>query len=102
MRLLTVPDRAMQATVIDARFDAMLAAGALEEVRSLLALGLSSELPVMRALGVAPLAAHLAGATSLEAAVAAAKAETRQYAKRQLTWLQAKYEVVEEALMRNK
>ncbi len=77
----------MQATVIDARFDAMLAAGALEEVRSLLALGLSSELPVMRALGVAPLAAHLAGATSLEAAVAAAQTETRQYAKRQLTWL---------------
>ena len=87
VRLLTIPDRTMQATVIGARFDAMLAAGALEEVRSLLALGLSNELPVMRALGVAPLAAHLAGATSLEAAVAAAQAETRQYAKRQLTWL---------------
>jgi len=87
VRLLAVPDRTMQATVIGARFDAMLAAGALEEVRSLLALGLSSELPVMRALGVAPLAAHLAGAASLEASVAAAKAETRQYAKRQLTWL---------------
>jgi tRNA dimethylallyltransferase len=87
VRLLAVPDRAMQAAAIDARFDAMLAAGALEEVRSLLALGLSGELPVMRALGVAPIAAHLAGATSLEAAAAAAKAETRQYAKRQLTWL---------------
>ena len=87
VRLLTIPDRTMQATVIGARFDAMLAAGALEEVRSLLALGLSNELPVMRALGVAPLAAHLAGATSLEAAVAAAQTETRQYAKRQLTWL---------------
>ena len=87
VRLLAVPDRATQATVIDARFDAMLAAGALEEVRALLALGLSDELPVMRALGVAPLAAHLAGETSLEAAVTAAKTETRQYAKRQLTWL---------------
>jgi tRNA dimethylallyltransferase len=87
VRLLAVPDRAMQAAVIDARFDAMLAAGALEEVRSLLALGLSDELPVMRALGVAPIAAHLAGATSLEVAAAAAKTETRQYAKRQLTWL---------------
>jgi tRNA A37 N6-isopentenylltransferase MiaA len=72
---------------INARFDAMMAAGALEEVRALLALDLSGELPVMRALGVAPLAAHLAGSTSLEAAVAAAKTETRQYAKRQLTWL---------------
>jgi tRNA dimethylallyltransferase len=87
VRLLAVPDRATQAAVIDARFDAMLAAGALEEVRSLLALGLSGELPVMRALGVAPIAAYLAGATSLEPAAAAAKTETRQYAKRQLTWL---------------
>ena len=41
----------------------------------------------MRALGVAPLAAHLAGAMTLEAAVAAAKADTRKYAKRQMTWL---------------
>ena len=65
----------------------MMAAGALDEVRALLALGLSAELPVMRALGVAPLAAHLTDAMPLDAAVAAAKAETRQYAKRQLTWL---------------
>ena len=87
VRLLAVPDRATQGAVIEARFDAMLAAGALEEVRALLALGLSSELPIMRALGVAPLAAHLDGGLSLEAATAAAKGETRQYAKRQLTWL---------------
>ncbi len=86
-RLLVLPDRAVHAAAIDARFDAMMAAGALDEVRALLALGLSDELPAMRALGVAPLAAHLAGAISLEAAVAAAKAETRQYAKRQMTWL---------------
>ena len=46
-----------------------------------------SELPIMRALGVAPLAAHIAGELALEEAVASAKAETRQYAKRQLTWL---------------
>src|SRR5262245_12437103 len=87
VRLLTIPDRATQAEMIDARFDAMLGAGALQEVRALLALGLSDELPIMRALGVAPLAAHLAGATSLEVAVAAGKTQTRQYAKRQLTWL---------------
>jgi tRNA dimethylallyltransferase len=87
LRLLLLPDRAGHGTVIDARFDAMLAAGAVDEVRRLLALGLSTELPIMRALGVAPLAAHLTGALSLEAAVAATKTETRQYAKRQLTWL---------------
>jgi tRNA dimethylallyltransferase len=87
VRLLLLPDRAGHGALIDARFDAMLAAGALDEVRELLALGLSTELPIMRALGVAPLAAHLAGALSLEAAAAAAKTETRQYAKRQLAWL---------------
>ena len=75
------------AAAIDARFDAMLAAGALEEVRTLLAAGLSPELPIMRAHGVPWLAAHLKGAMSLEEAVAGAKADTRQYAKRQLTWL---------------
>ena len=57
--------RGASAPSIDARFDAMLAAGALEEVRALLALGLSTELPIMRALGVAPLAAHLEGALPL-------------------------------------
>jgi tRNA dimethylallyltransferase len=85
VRVLAWPDRALLAKAIDARFDAMLAAGALEEVRSLIRLGFSVELPIMRALGVAQLASHLTG-QPLSAAVAAAKAETRQYAKRQLTW----------------
>ena len=85
VRLLVLPDREIQALAIEARFDAMLSAGALDEVRALVGLGLSAELPIMRALGVAPLAGHLAGNISLEAAAAAAKAETRQYAKRQLT-----------------
>jgi tRNA dimethylallyltransferase len=87
VRLLVLPDRDHHGALIDARFDAMLAAGALDEVRALLALGLSGELPVMRALGVAPLARHLAGGLSLDDAAAAAKAGTRRYAKRQLTWL---------------
>jgi tRNA dimethylallyltransferase len=86
VRLLVLPDRALQGQTIDARFDAMMRAGALEEVRALVALGLSQELPIMRALGVAPLAAHVAGNLALEQAVALAKTETRQYAKRQLTW----------------
>ena len=94
-RLLVMPDRASHAAAIDARFDAMMAAGALEEVRALLALGLSDELPVMRALGVAPLAAHARGTMPLKEAVAAAKAETRQYAKRQMTWLRRNMIVVE-------
>jgi tRNA dimethylallyltransferase len=89
VRLLVLPDRATLMPAIEARFDAMLAAGALAEVEGLLRLGLSWELPVMRALGVAPLAAHVAGRIGLAAASAAAKAETRQYAKRQVTWLRS-------------
>jgi tRNA dimethylallyltransferase len=71
----------------DRRFDRMIALGALDEVRALGRLGLDGDRPVMRALGVAPLAAHLAGELSLADAVTRAKAETRQYVKRQETWL---------------
>ncbi len=87
LRLLLLPERKGHGARIDARFDAMLAAGALDEVRALLDLGLSAELPVMRALGVAPLVAHLRGALAIGEAVAMVKSETRKYAKRQLTWL---------------
>jgi len=87
VRLLLLPERQGHGAAIDARFEAMLATGALEEVRALVAAGLSAELPIMRAHGVPSLAAHLKGALSLEAAVAAAKSDTRHYAKRQLTWL---------------
>ena len=72
---------------IDARFDAMLAAGALDEVRGLLRSASSPELPVMRALGVAPLASAPRRRRSRRRRRQRAKAETRQYAKRQLTWL---------------
>ncbi len=68
------------------RLAAMLAAGALAEVSALLALGLPAGAPVMKALAVPQLAAHLAGACSLDAALAEALAATRQYQKRQQTW----------------
>jgi tRNA dimethylallyltransferase len=64
----------------------MIAAGAVDEVRRLAALGLSSDLPAMRAVGVPPLLAHLRSELTLEAAVAQAKLDTRHYVKRQLTW----------------
>ena len=86
VRLLVLPDRSTHAAAIDARFEAMLAAGALKEVQRLLGLGLSDELPIMRALGVAPLAAAIAGKLALSEAAARAKADTRQFAKRQGTW----------------
>ncbi|MDP3659527.1 tRNA (adenosine(37)-N6)-dimethylallyltransferase MiaA [Phenylobacterium sp.] len=70
----------------DARFDSMLAAGALEEVRALASRNLDPALPAMGALGVRDLAAYLAGTVSLEDATTRAKQATRHYAKRQLTW----------------
>ena len=87
VRLVVMPERAALDAGIEARFDAMMAGGALEEVRTLLAFGYSSELPLMRAVGVAPLASHLGDAVSLSDAIAAATSDTRKYAKRQRTWL---------------
>ena len=84
--LFLAPERAELETAIHARFDAMLRAGALEEVRALAARRLAPDLPVMRALGVPQLLAHLAGEISGEEAAARAKLETRRYAKRQFTW----------------
>lgn len=81
------PPRAALYARCDARFGAMLAAGGLDEVRRLAARGLDPSLPVMKAVGVPPLLAHLAGALSLDAAVARARQDTRRYAKRQYTWL---------------
>jgi tRNA dimethylallyltransferase len=75
----------------DARFDAMLEGGALEEARAIAALGLDASLPVMRAVGLPPLLAHLRGELSLDEAAAAAKTSTRNYAKRQLTWARGNF-----------
>jgi tRNA dimethylallyltransferase len=87
IKLVIAPERAPLYAAIDARFDAMLAQGAVEEVRVLLAQRLDPGLPAMRAHGVRELAAYLAGATSLAEAAAKAKTESRRYAKRQMTWL---------------
>jgi tRNA dimethylallyltransferase len=87
LKFVIAPEREPLYAAIEARFDRMIEAGALEEVRALLALGLDDGLPAMRAHGVRELRGYLAGATSLEDAMAKAKTETRRYAKRQMTWL---------------
>jgi tRNA dimethylallyltransferase len=71
---------------IDWRFDEMMAAGALEEVRVLAARGLDPLLPAMKAHGVPWLRRHLEGEISLAEAVVQGKRDTRHYAKRQATW----------------
>ncbi len=71
----------------DQRFEQMFEEGALEEVGKLAAQNLDPGLPAMRALGVPSLMAMQAGTLSREAAVEGAKQQTRNYIKRQLTWL---------------
>ena len=79
-------DRAELYRRIDARFDAMLRAGALEEVRALASRCLDPALPAMKAHGVPWLIRHINGELDLAAAVEAAKRDTRRYTKRQATW----------------
>ncbi len=72
---------------IDKRFEQMIEAGVLEEIKALMDKTLSPSYPIMRAHGVPELMAHLKGKMSLEEAVAKAQQNTRNYAKRQMTWL---------------
>jgi tRNA dimethylallyltransferase len=85
-RFVVSPPRDVLHARANQRFDVMMAAGALEEVAQLAVRNLSSELPIMRALGVRPLLDLLAGKLDRETAIEQAKAETRQYQKRQVTW----------------
>ncbi len=80
------PDRDLLYARCDARVDAMVADGALEEVRTLLARQLDPMLPAMKAVGVRELAVFLAGQFSHASAISVLKQATRNYAKRQLTW----------------
>lgn len=72
------------------RLEAMLDAGALDEVAALMARDLDPALPAMRALGVPHLMAYLRGDCDRSTALALAQTATRQYAKRQLTWFRHK------------
>ncbi len=80
------PPRPALRDAIRRRWQAMLRAGAVEEVRALGAQGLDPALPAMRAHGVPELLAHLAGRMSLDAASTRAILNTGQYTKRQATW----------------
>ena len=71
---------------IDARVDAMLAAGWLDEVRGLLDAGYGPELPSMSGLGYREMVAHIRGQLSLTDAADAAKRSTRRFARRQRAW----------------
>jgi tRNA dimethylallyltransferase len=82
-----VPPRAEIYARIGPRLEAMVAAGALDELRALRSLRLSPHLPLLKAVAVRELLAHVEGRIDLAGALARATIQTRRYAKRQLTWL---------------
>ncbi|MEO7786684.1 MAG: tRNA (adenosine(37)-N6)-dimethylallyltransferase MiaA [Sphingomicrobium sp.] len=84
--LILLPPREWLYARCDARFGAMLAAGAVPEVEALLARRLDPDLPVVRAIGVREIAAHLESRANLGVTLAAGAQATRRYAKRQYTW----------------
>ena len=81
------PDRTALYAAIEARFEAMLANGALDEVRAFAARGLDPSLPAVKAHGAPALSAYLRGEIALAEAVEIGKRDTRHYAKRQFTWM---------------
>jgi tRNA dimethylallyltransferase len=95
LRLALCPrERGLLHERIAARFDAMLDAGFLDELRALRAdPRLHPDLPAMRAVGYRQGLRHLAGETDLAAFREQAIAATRQLAKRQLTWLRSRAEL---------
>jgi tRNA dimethylallyltransferase len=80
------PDRTLLVEAIAARTRRMFEGGLLEEVRGLLAQGLSGDEKPFESLGYKQVLAYLRGQITLEQAQESTEIETRQYAKRQLTW----------------
>lgn len=86
IKIFLTPDRGELKRRIEQRFDRMLEAGALEEVRALDQRKLPEHLPAMKAHGVPWLRQYLRGEISLQEAAEGGKMDTRRYAKRQVTW----------------
>ena len=84
--LFLAPERDLLYARIDARFDAMLAEGALDEVAALAARKLDPLRPAMKAHGVPALIRHLNGEITRDQAAEIGRTDTRHYAKRQFTW----------------
>jgi tRNA dimethylallyltransferase len=79
---------------IDRRFDAMIAAGLVEETRALMAAGYDAGAPPLNTIGYRELACFIRGEISLAQACARARQESRRLAKRQLTWFRAEPEII--------
>jgi tRNA dimethylallyltransferase len=89
--VLLEPPRELLYASCNARFEKMLASGALEEIRALASRNLDPALPAMKALGIPNLLRHLVGDMSLEEACKASQQVTRNYVKRQGTWFRNQF-----------
>jgi tRNA dimethylallyltransferase len=90
-KIIIEPDRQWLGARIEKRFAEMMQEGALDEVKTLLSLELSRELPAMRAIGVKEITEVLAGKLEADRAAELATIATRQYAKRQMTWFRNQF-----------
>ncbi len=84
---ILLPERAALYRRCDQRFERMIERGAVEEVETLLARHLDPDVPVMRAIGVPELSGFIRSEWPLEEAITRGAQATRNYAKRQFTWL---------------
>lgn len=87
VKLVLCPPRDLVYERIEARFDQMIALGGVTEAVHMKALGLAPDLPAMKAIGVAHLAAFDCGDLDYDEAIRLCKRDTRRYAKRQMTWI---------------
>jgi len=84
---LAYADREEMKRIIDLRVDRMVAQGLFDEVRALVESGVPRTATAMQAIGYKECLGCLAGECTQDEAVAEIKLRSRQYAKRQLTWL---------------
>lgn len=90
-KICLVPDREILRTKINQRFALMLKTGALEEIRALNLLDLDPALPAMKSIGAREITAFFADKMTIEDVVTLCSAATRQYAKRQMTWMRNQF-----------
>jgi tRNA dimethylallyltransferase len=95
LTLALLPPRDDLYATIDARLERMLEEGALAEVAAVRALGLDPALPAARAVGLREFGRYLDGDIDREAALHAAQQSSRNYAKRQFTWLRKQIAISE-------
>lgn len=79
---------------IDARVDAMVKAGLVDEVARLQQMGCHADMVSMQGLGYKEILAYLNGTSTLEEAIYIIKRESRHFAKRQLTWFRRERDVI--------